>query len=193
VQEAVETQTRLVCAAPIADKAEGAQPRDTLSDEDEARFWRDADALWRTPIVGPAAESVVTRTTPSSVEATTTANIQATIKASLPLTAVADWLAALEAASADGAMLARWRAHAGHGIVFAQVRATPETLATRIAALRRDVSERRGSLVITEVPLALVGAIDPWGPVAALKLMQSLKQRFDPNGILNPGRFVGDI
>jgi len=90
-------------------------------------------------------------------------------------------------------VMARWRAHAGHGIVFAQVRATPETLAQRIAALRRDASERRGSLVITELPSALVGAVDPWGAVAALKLMQSLKQRFDPNGILNPGRFVGGI
>lgn len=178
VQEAVETQTRLVSAAPIADTADGAQPRDILSGEDEARFWRDADALWRSPLTAPAAN---------------TANIQTTIKASLPLTAVADWLAALETACADGAMLARWRAHAGHGIVFAQVRATPETLAQRIAALRRDAGERRGSLVITELPPALVGAVDPWGPVAALKLMQSLKQRFDPNGILNPGRFVGGI
>jgi glycolate oxidase FAD binding subunit len=177
VREAVETQTRTVSAAPIAD---GALPRDILSGEDDARFWRDADALWRAPLPGPAAD-----------DAARTA--QATIKASLPLTAVADWLMALEAACADGAMAARWRAHAGHGIVFAQMRAAPDTLAARIASLRRDASERRGSLVITELPPALVGAIDPWGPVAALKLMRSLKQRFDPNDILNPGRFVGGI
>jgi glycolate oxidase FAD binding subunit len=177
VREAVETQTHTVSAVPIA---EGAQPRDILSGEDEARFWRDADALWREPLSGPAADD-------------TARTAQATIKASLPLTAVAGWLAALEATCADGEMAARWRAHAGHGIVFAQMRAAPETLAERLASLRRDASVWRGSLVITDLPPALVGAIDPWGPVAALKLMQSLKQRFDPNDILNPGRFVGGI
>jgi glycolate oxidase FAD binding subunit len=177
VREAVETQTHTVSAVPIA---EGAQPRDILSGEDDARFWRDADALWREPLSGPAADD-------------TARTAQATIKASLPLTAVAGWLAALEATCADGEMAARWRAHAGHGIVFAQMRAAPETLAERLASLRRDASEWRGSLVITDLPPALVGAIDSWGPVAALKLMQSLKQRFDPNDILNPGRFVGGI
>ena len=170
VQAAVETQTRLVSAAPIA---EGVQRRDILSGEDEARFWREASARW------PLAQAT---------SATT-----ATIKASLPITAVADWLAALEVACADGGLEERWRAHAGHGIIFAQLAATPETLAQRIAALRDAANERRGSLAITDLPAALVGAIDPWGPVAALALMRSLKQRFDPNDILNPGRFVGGI
>ena len=177
VREAVETQTRTVSVTPIA---EGAQPRDILTGEDEARFWGEADALWRAPLPGSAANDA-------------TGRAQTTIKVSLPLNAVADWLVALEAACADGDMMARWRAHAGHGIIFAQMRAAPETLAQRIASLRRDASERRGSLVITDLPPALVGAIDPWGPVAALKLMRSLKQRFDPNDILNPGRFVGGI
>jgi glycolate oxidase FAD binding subunit len=172
VRAAVETQTRAVSAAPIA---EGAQPRDILSGEEEARFWREADARWQAPLAQAAN--------------TTTA----TIKASLPITAVAGWLAALEAARADGGLAARWWAYAGHGIVFAQVAAEPETLAQRITTLRREASERRGSLVVTALPAALVGAIDPWGPVAALALMRSLKQRFDPNDILNPGRFVGGI
>jgi glycolate oxidase FAD binding subunit len=93
----------------------------------------------------------------------------------------------------SGALAARWQAHVGHGIVNARLAAAPELLAQRIEALRHAATERRGSLIITELPPALVGRVDPWGPVAALTVMRRLKERFDPNGILNPGRFVGGI
>jgi glycolate oxidase FAD binding subunit len=89
--------------------------------------------------------------------------------------------------------LARWQAHAGHGIIMARLAAAPEMLSERIETLRASASARRGSLVITDLPSALVGRVDPWGPVAALAVMRRLKQRFDPNGVLNPGRFVGGI
>ena len=37
-------------------------------------------------------------------------------------------------------------------------------------------------------------AIDVWGPPpAAFSIMQALKERFDPEGRLAPGRFVGGI
>jgi glycolate oxidase FAD binding subunit len=38
------------------------------------------------------------------------------------------------------------------------------------------------------------GAIDRWGEIGdALPLMRSLKARFDPNGILSPGRGPGGL
>jgi glycolate oxidase FAD binding subunit len=76
---------------------------------------------------------------------------------------------------------------------MAQLAAAPEMLSQRIEALRASASAQRGSLVVTDLPPALVGKVDPWGPVAALAVMRHLKQRFDPNGVLNPGRFVGGI
>jgi glycolate oxidase FAD binding subunit len=32
-----------------------------------------------------------------------------------------------------------------------------------------------------------------WGPVGGLEVMRSIKRRFDPAGLLSPGRFVGGI
>jgi glycolate oxidase FAD binding subunit len=50
-----------------------------------------------------------------------------------------------------------------------------------------------GSLVVAEAPAAIARAVDVWGPTPALAVMRSLKARFDRQGTLNPGRFVGGI
>jgi len=42
-------------------------------------------------------------------------------------------------------------------------------------------------------PANLAG-LDVWGrPGGPLALMQSIKKQYDPNGTLNPGRYVGGI
>jgi glycolate oxidase FAD binding subunit len=47
--------------------------------------------------------------------------------------------------------------------------------------------------VIEDAPGEL-RSLDPWGPPPpAFAIMQRLKQRFDPDGRLNPGRFVGGL
>jgi glycolate oxidase FAD binding subunit len=41
-------------------------------------------------------------------------------------------------------------------------------------------------------PAQLKHGVEVWGPAPpALALMREIKQKFDPQGILNPGRFVG--
>jgi len=60
--------------------------------------------------------------------------------------------------------------------------------------LRERVDASGGSVVVQRAPHSLRGNIDVWGPApAALPLMREIKRRFDPNGILNPHRFVGSI
>lgn len=71
----------------------------------------------------------------------------------------------------------------GLGFVFM---AEPEPL----LPLRASFESRGGSLVILRQP----SQIEVWGDAGtALPLMVALKQRFDPKGILNPGRYVGGI
>jgi len=52
----------------------------------------------------------------------------------------------------------------------------------------------RGALVLEKAPTELRVAIDVWAETRGdFSLMRSLKDKFDPAGILNPGRFVGGI
>jgi glycolate dehydrogenase FAD-binding subunit len=51
-----------------------------------------------------------------------------------------------------------------------------------------------GTLVALGCPLAVKRGLDVWGPAAdALPVMLRIKQRFDPDGTLSPGRFLGGI
>ena len=74
-------------------------------------------------------------------------------------------------------------------------RGEPLALSGAVERLRAFVASDGGSVVVERGPAALRAAVDPWGPVPppALTLMQGLKQQFDPQRTLNPGRFVGGI
>jgi glycolate oxidase FAD binding subunit len=71
----------------------------------------------------------------------------------------------------------------------------PGAFSAAVAEARARLSAGPGSLVIHDVPLALrVPGTDMWGaPPAALPIMRRLKERFDPEGRLNAGRFVGGL
>lgn len=60
--------------------------------------------------------------------------------------------------------------------------------------LRREVDRLEGTLTVAQCPLAMKDELDVWGTVKdALPLMHRIKQKFDPEQTLNPGRFVGGI
>jgi len=73
--------------------------------------------------------------------------------------------------------------------------AEPAVVAGVVERLREVVAAEDGSVVIERGPAELRTRVDPWGPVPppALTLMRGLKQEFDPQRTLNPGRFVGGI
>jgi glycolate dehydrogenase FAD-binding subunit len=69
-----------------------------------------------------------------------------------------------------------------------------EHLASSLAELRKALQEIEGTMVLLEVPLELKREMDVFGPERdSWPLMRRIKQRFDPAGTLNPGRFAGGI
>lgn len=68
-----------------------------------------------------------------------------------------------------------------------------EGLEAVVKTLRSNLIQQGGSFVVLRRPEALEG-LDAWGNTGdALALMKAVKQRLDPRGTLNPGRFVGGI
>jgi glycolate oxidase FAD binding subunit len=51
----------------------------------------------------------------------------------------------------------------------------------------------RGSAVVLHAPAEVRAAVDVWGPVPALGLMRAVKNQFDPEHRMAPGRFGGGI
>ena len=72
----------------------------------------------------------------------------------------------------------------------------PASFATDLLGpMRESLAAEGGSLVVEKAPAALKVNVDAWGPIAPeqLTIMSRLKREFDPDGILNPGRFVGGL
>jgi len=70
----------------------------------------------------------------------------------------------------------------------------PAQGAAALASARAALAPAGGSLVLEEAPDGVRALVDPWGPPPpSFALMRALKDRLDPDGRLNPGRFVGGI
>jgi glycolate oxidase FAD binding subunit len=72
--------------------------------------------------------------------------------------------------------------------------AEEQSLSRAILDLRSKLVAGGGSLVLIDAPAELRREIDVWGPrPPSFALMERLKDRFDPERRLNPGRFVGGL
>jgi len=84
-------------------------------------------------------------------------------------------------------------AHAGSGIVQARCAVPAEAAASLVGDRLRPVAqEAGGAMVVLAAPDgADLDAECVWGPPCnGAAVMQAIKDRFDPKGILNPGRFI---
>jgi glycolate oxidase FAD binding subunit len=84
--------------------------------------------------------------------------------------------------------------HAGSGITFVELTGDEDRLVEAIREIRQFALGRGGSAVVRGAPLQIKQAVEVWGPVGdALPLMRRVKEQFDPDRIVSPGRFVGGI
>ena len=98
----------------------------------------------------------------------------------------------LQAATETGVRL---RGSAGAGVAYASLApGTPvDTARVALDQLRHTCTARGGSAVVVDAPTGVKSGLDVWGPVPALDLMSRVKDQFDPDHRLAPGRFVGGL
>jgi glycolate oxidase FAD binding subunit len=104
--------------------------------------------------------------------------------------------AAVERLRAAGA---RILVYPGVGLVYAFLPLDPscggEDAGPVLAAAREAARLGGGGFVVEDAPLAVKRSQDVFGDEApgALGIMRALKSKFDPAGVLNPGRFAGRL
>ena len=87
------------------------------------------------------------------------------------------------------------RGSAGTGVAYVAVPADRDITEIQavLSRLRQATARQGGSAVVIDAPCAVKEQLDLWGPVPALELMRRVKDEFDPDHRLSPGRFVGGI
>lgn len=111
------------------------------------------------------------------------------VRISVPLSAT---IAAYEYLLSEGEC--RVTADLGSGIVRAARNGKDDLTIGIINRYRAAAGKFGGTLFIEKAPLIVRQQTDAWSAVGAdERLMRAIKEKFDPQGILNPGRFVAGI
>lgn len=124
---------------------------------------------------------------------------RAVLKGSVLLTKIGEAVRKGEEAAAKAGLGLGVVSEAGSGIIRYYVssdkpEALQQGLGDVMSHLRDFARHAAGSLILLEAPPEAKATLDVWGSVGnTLPLMRGLKEQFDPQRILNPGRFVGGI
>jgi glycolate oxidase FAD binding subunit len=102
-------------------------------------------------------------------------------------------LGALLTAIEECPLPATVRGSAGVGLLHAAFDGDTDQIVAVVKFLRDRSAHWGGDVVVLDAPADVKAAIDMWGPVRGLELMRRVKDQFDPDRRLAPGRFVGGI
>jgi glycolate oxidase FAD binding subunit len=117
------------------------------------------------------------------------------LKLTCALSGLSAVLDAARRAATDAGVPLTLRGSGGAGVLYGALPADApvEAVASVVDRTRAVCGEHGGALVVVEAPAAVRDAVDVWGPVPAIDLMRRVKDQFDPERRLAPGRFVGGI
>jgi glycolate oxidase FAD binding subunit len=119
-------------------------------------------------------------------------------KVSLLPSQIAAFCKAIEEETPVHALSVEIVAHAGNGILYCRLpqreNLSREKMLSFVDWIRILAKKLGGYVMIEAINPALKDRVDVWGHVGnSFPLMKRLKETLDPQGILNPGRFVGGI
>jgi glycolate oxidase FAD binding subunit len=85
-------------------------------------------------------------------------------------------------------------ADVGTGIIRLAFDGENREVIDQVRSLRANIAASGGTLFVEKAPPEIRRETDAWGDAGATtSLMRSIKEKFDPQSILNPGKFVGGI
>jgi glycolate oxidase FAD binding subunit len=152
--------------------------------------WRPISGVPATAIQGDACVRVWSRLTEFPAETSGNGRpAQAVIQLSVLPSATVGFVERLREVDPECSI----QAHAGDGVIRARLSAAPDQVAGVLdGRLRQAVATAGGSMVVlSRLAETELSPNQIWGPSPdGLAVMQSIKSRFDPKGILNPGRFI---
>jgi len=119
------------------------------------------------------------------------------IEVRVPPADLAGTLDAVAAAAGAAGVAAPVRGSAGAATLYLGLPAgtDPAAVGRLVSRLRSALAAGRGYAVVRHAPPSVAATVDFWGPVdpGALALMRRVKDQFDPEHRLAPGRFAGGI
>jgi glycolate oxidase FAD binding subunit len=117
------------------------------------------------------------------------------IKIAHPPTELAGVLDSTLGACSRAGVTPRVTGHAGTGVTYVALSGGDEAARVGVVEELREIWVRRGgSVVVREAPVSFKKKLDVWGPAGDyLGLTRRVKEKFDPRGTMNPGRFVGGM
>ncbi|MBN2439553.1 MAG: FAD-binding oxidoreductase [Deltaproteobacteria bacterium] len=122
------------------------------------------------------------------------------LKSNFIISRCMEMIAASEGAVREAGLACALACHAGNGILYTAIWAgqdwTAKTAAVveTIEKLTAEAVKNEGNLVVEVAPLFIKEKVSVWGRTGQdISLVRGLKEKFDPAGIMNPGRYVGGI
>jgi len=112
-------------------------------------------------------------------------------KASVLITQIPKVLDTVERLSDENGIKTYISARAGNGILIISIKGEVSSMIESLNSLRAFVSSIGGHLILQEAPFEIKAGVSVWGDFGSgLGIMKRIKFNFDPNNLLNPGRYI---